>query len=347
MIGYYVHHVGHGHLHRATAFAHEWGEPVTGLSSLARPHDWPGPWIELARDDEAELPHDVTAGGRLHWVPERDPGLLSRTSEICSWLRHLEPDAMVVDVSVEVATLVRLHGVPVVSVVGPGERDDPAHLLGLGVAHTVVAFWPPGMTDVLLPGLPSEIRARVHAVGGLSRYPVVADDEGGRDGRTGPGGAGRGSDRRRRVVLMMGAGGDDLGPGAVEAARAATPDWEWTVIGGASGEWVDDPLPVLRSADVVVTHAGQNALAEVAAVRRPAVVVPQKRPHHEQHVTAAALAAGEWPVVVEDAFPVAGWPERLEQVAALDGTSWRAWCDGGAPARFAAVVRRVAAGERA
>lgn len=334
MIGYYVHHVGHGHCHRAAAFARRWPDCVTGLSSLPRPADWPGPWVQLPRDDEAELPRDVTAGGRFHWVPERDPGLLGRMAEISSWIRHLEPDAVVVDVSVEVATLVRLHGVPVVTVVGPGRRDDPAHLLGLGLAHTLVGFWPDGATDALLPGLPADVRARVRPVGGLSRY-AVSD--------AAPSSA-TAADGRRRVVLMMGAGGDDLDPAHVDAARAATPDWDWTVIGGTAGEWRDDPFPLLLDADVVVTHTGQNAVAEVAAARRPAVVVPQLRPHDEQHVTAAALAAGGWPVMVEPTLPTTGWPDLLARAAALDGSRWRDWCDGGAVDRFVGVVRDVAAG---
>jgi len=43
VIGYYVHHLGHGHLHRALSVARTLGEPVTGFSSLPPPADWPGP----------------------------------------------------------------------------------------------------------------------------------------------------------------------------------------------------------------------------------------------------------------------------------------------------------------
>lgn len=37
MIGYYVHHHGSGHLHRARSLAAVLGRPVTGLSTLPRP----------------------------------------------------------------------------------------------------------------------------------------------------------------------------------------------------------------------------------------------------------------------------------------------------------------------
>ena len=328
MIGYYVHHVGTGHLHRAVAVARALGEPVTGFSSLPAPDDWPGPWIRLARDDADELPEGPTAHDRLHWVPLGDPGLRSRMGEIAAWLRHVGPEAFVVDVSVEVATLVRLHGVPVVSVVVPGERGDPAHHLGFDLSDALVGCWPAAATQ-MLRGVPPHVLDRLHPVGALSRFPVC-------DARRQPSGT-------RRVVVLSGTGdeGRALEPAALEAARAECPDWQWLVLDPDVGTWVEDPYPVLLEADVVVTHAGQNALAEVAASRTPAVVVPHDRPFQEQQVTANALWHGGWPAVVVDSWPASGWAERLERAAAMDGADWASWCDGHAAERIAEVVRSV------
>ena len=116
------------------------------------------------------------------------------------------------------------------------------------------------------------------------------------------------------------------------------------MLGGPTGTWVADPTAALRSADVVVTHAGQNALAEVAAARRPAVVVPQDRPHDEQRTTAGVLARGGWPVSVRETWPDAGGGARLDRTARLDGEQWATWCDGRAVHRFVGVVHAVAAG---
>ena len=115
MIGYYVHHQGSGHLHRALAVARAWvaaGGEVTGLSSAARPADWPGPWVRLPLEDvtRPEVAVDPTAGGSLHWAPRGDAGLLTRQAAISQWLAAARPRACVVDVSAEVAWLVRLHG---------------------------------------------------------------------------------------------------------------------------------------------------------------------------------------------------------------------------------------------
>ena len=77
MIGYYVHHHGTGHLHRAMTVAAHLPQPVTGFSSLPRPEPWPGPWVQLPRDDSAPsyAAADATARGLLHWAPLADGGL--------------------------------------------------------------------------------------------------------------------------------------------------------------------------------------------------------------------------------------------------------------------------------
>jgi hypothetical protein len=331
VIGYYVHHHGSGHRHRATALARHAvrrGRSVTGLSSLGRPVDWPGEWVQLPPDDEHPRPVGTTAHGRLHWVPLGDDGVRDRAAAISTWIARARPSCVVVDVSVETSLLVRLHGVPVVAVVLPGSRGDAPHALGLGVADGLVAVWPPEATG-MLRDVPDDVHERLRPIGGLSRLPVRAPGV----RRPGP----------PRVVLLDGTGGDDLDADALERARADSPGWSWTVLSRRLGTWADDPSTVLADADVVVTHAGQNAVAEIAALRRPAVVVPQRRPHDEQRTTARALGTGGWPVVVEETWPSTGWGARLERAAALDGRAWSGWCDGAAVERFLDVVEEVAA----
>jgi len=129
----------------------------------------------------------------------------------------------------------------------------------------------------------------------------------------------------------------------VHAAEDATPGWTWDTCGVPGGPWVEDPWPLLQRAGVVVTHGGQNALAEVAAARRPTVVVPQARPHGEQVANARAVERGGL-AVVERSWPAAGdWPEVLDRAAALDPGRWRTWSDGGGAARAAAHLEAAVA----
>ncbi|WP_299055934.1 glycosyltransferase [uncultured Nocardioides sp.] len=332
MIGYYVHHHGQGHLHRARVLAEELAtgpepEAVTVLTSLTRPDDETLPWLGLPYDADpatAARPDDPTARGTLHWAPLGHAGLRQRMAALSAWLEHARPRLVVSDVSQEVTMLCRLHGVPVVSVVLPGRRSDPAHLLGLRASSALVGFWPPAATHPL-PGVPADVADRVVALGGLSRFAPVP-------GRPPAATA-------RRVVVLGGRGGDAWTTAQVEALRAALlPTGREVVVLGPGRTWVEDPWPLLVGADVVLTHGGQNAVAEVAAARVPAVVVPAERPFEEQAVSARALDGGEWPAVMLDSLDHPDWPGLLDHVAALDGRRWAEWCDGDAAARFAAVV---------
>ncbi|WP_026374290.1 glycosyltransferase [Agrococcus lahaulensis] len=322
MIGYYVHHHGRGHLSRATAIATALGRPLTGLSSLPAPPDWPGDWVQLPADDADAPVVDAEARGRLHWVPLDHSGLRARMARIAQWIDEHRPDAIVVDVSVEVALLARLHGVPVVTIAMPGDRRDPAHELGYAIAAEIIGAWPPEAG--LLGGAPG-LAGRVHAVGAISRFAPRAPAP---------------LDARRRVVVLGGAGGDTFTADAVARAREDAPGWEWTHL-GANGSWTDDPWSALLGATVVVTHAGESAIAEVAAARRPAIVIPQERPHDEQRCTAAVLADERWPALVQAEWPTTGWSALLERAVALDAGGWQAWNDGRGAERAAAVIAAV------
>src|SRR5690606_214590 len=282
----------------------------TGLSCLPRPPEWPGDWVQLP-PDESEAPDDPDAHGRLHWAPLGHPGLRARMARIVQWIEAERPAAVVVDVSVEVALLARLHGVPVVTIAMPGERLDAAHELGYGISAAVIGAWPAEATR-MLEGLPA-LGERLHAVGAISRFaprPPAASGS-----------------APRRVVVFGGAGGDGFTADAVGRARAETPQWEWEHL-GANGSWSERPWESLLAADVVITHAGESAIAELAAARRPAIVIPQPRPHDEQRRTASVLADPAWPALVLPSWPATGWPALLRDASELDASRWQAWNDG-------------------
>lgn len=328
MIAYYIHHHGTGHLARAGCIAAHLTTPVTALSSLAPPADWPGDWLELPRDDDhVDHPTDRDAGGTLHWAPLDHSGLRRRMALLAAWLDVARPLLLIADVSVEVAVWARLMGVPVIVVAMPGHRDDPAHRLGYGLASALLAPW---TAIAAPPEWPQEWAAKTHLTGAFSRF----------DGRwlaprvSAP--------RRPRVLVLFGKGGSTVGPADVRAAAAATPEWDWEAVGLAGGRWMTDPWPAICGADVVVTHAGYNAISEVAAARRPAVVIPQSRPHGEQDSAAHSLAkAGV--AVVEPAWPPAErWPGLLRAALGRGGNGWGDWSPGDGAARAARLIEAVA-----
>jgi hypothetical protein len=337
VIGYYVHHQGNGHLRRLTAVASHLRSDVVGLSSLPEPPGWRGGWVQLARDDDPPPSprDDASAHGVLHWAPRHHRGLSSRMAAVAAWIEHERPDAMVVDVSVEVALLSRLFGIPVVVVALPGERTDRAHLAAYDLADALLAPWP---APAHAADWPASWTAKTWAVGGLSQF----------DGRARP--STQREPGRRQVLLLWGAGGRDTDPAAVTAARGATPGWTWTERSPehpSADLWAE-----LCAADVVVTHGGQNAVADVAAARAPAVVIAQGRPFDEQAATARALSR------LGIAHGLTRWPDPDRWAGLLDeahrrgGEGWSRWSTGhgalDAATRLDALVAgwpaRVAAG---
>ena len=331
MIGYYIHHQGDGHITRAAAIADSLrGEAVTGLSSRARPPGWRGDWLELARDDEPPAPDgaDRTAGGALHWAPSGHPGLRERMAQIAAWVATHIPRLVVVDVSVEVTVLIRAMGVPTVVMGMPGARQDRAHQLAYRLADAIIAPWPAWAGCVLGGGEPWQ--AKTQPVGAISRF----------DGR--PPTRRRIDRGRPRVVVLSGRGGTGLTVDMLAAAERATPAWDWTILGPPGARWVEDPWPVLCDARVIVTHAGQNAIADVAATGRPAVVIAQPRPHDEQLATASALHAAQL-AVVRTSWPAPeDWSTVLEAAVRLGGGGWERWSTGRGAERAAAVLEELA-----
>jgi predicted glycosyltransferase len=322
VVGWYAHHVGAGHVARAGVVASRMAAEVTILSSAGRPADWPAErWVQLPLDD-APGGHDHTAGGVLHWAPLQHSGFRARMQLIAAWVAEHEPAVFVTDVSVEVALLVRLLGVPVATFVKPGDRSDRQHQLAYDNATALIATWP--REAAIVGGWQPRWDAKTSWVGSFSRF-----DE--RDPVPPP--------RARRVALVWGAGGTDVGEEQIAAARHATPGWEWTVCRDAGPE---ELWEALQRASVVVGHAGQNVVSEVAAARRGAVIIAQRRPHEEQHFTVRGLeAAGVghglavWP-------EAKAWPGLLESAACTDVDRWSRWTDGAGADRCAALIDGLA-----
>lgn len=334
MIGYYVHHHGSGHLTRATGIAAACSMPVTGLSSLPRPENWAGAWVELPRDDSPGG-EDPTAGGTLHWAPLRHNGYRERMEAIAGWIARERPSVFVTDVSVEVTMLARLLGVPVVVLAMRGDRDDRAHRAAYDAAELLLAPWPGLLPEPTTPA----VRAKTFHTGAFSRF----DDLGATAGPATPAAPAPREQGERVVSVLWGRGGGEWTDTDRLDAQAATPGYRWETAGRDRPVWES-----LTHADVVVTHAGQNAVAEVAAARRPAVVVALSRPHGEQQATAAALEGTGLAATTAGSPSPSAWPDLLKRARELNpgGGGWTSWSDGRGARRAACALEAVASGQR-
>ena len=357
-VAYYVHHHGRGHATRAGVIGdalRAQGHRVTFLGSGQLP---PGEQVQLPPDASGDTFPDADAHGRLHFAPVAS-AYRDFAGQFASWVAQERPDVLVADVSVEITLLARLLGVPVVVVAQPGTRRDAAHRLGYDVAEAIIAAWPEGFAA----GDAWRHRAaRFHEVGGISRYSSPNHDSAevnspssvaGVTGVTGTASPPDTTIQRRRVgVLAGGMGWDD--PHLVKSLTRLLPDVDWI--------YPDAGVQtLLATADVVLAHAGQNAIADIAAFGKPAVIVPQERPFNEQAAMASALGEAELAHVCELGADAERVAEALR--AALDSAGdapseasghvqvasaetrespWQAWELIGAAERAADVIASVA-----
>ena len=314
------------------------GEPAAGVD-----------WLPLAPDAAVTggapaATTDPTAGGALHWAPLGEPGMRCRAETVSAWARESGCRLLVVDVSVEMLLLGRLLGLPTVAVLQPGDRTDPAHVLGYSTASALLAPWPE--------------RAQGRDRGQFADKTTWTGAFSGFDGRAPevdrdaclPG---------RCAVLVLGRGGHGVGAADVRAAADATAGgWHWHVAGDlVEDEPVDhgrvvehgrvaDVWPLLCTADVVVGPCGGGLVADVAAAGMPFLALPQPRPFGEQ-VALGRLLRRAGVATVQAAWPSAPtWPRLLDELTADPAATagrWRRWVDGSGAARAAAVVRAAGA----
>ena len=282
--------------------------------------------VRLPRDDEARTVSDPTANGTLHWAPLHSNGFRERMRVIAEWCAAIRPEVMVVDVSVEVAMLVRLIGVPVVVMAMPGGRTDAPHELVYRAAEHIVAAWP---QDLYEPRWLREHSAKTTYVGGISRFDGRAPE------RVPP-------EPGMNLLVFNGAGGSDVDTTSVKHCAAAHPQFHWTALGVAGTPWVEDPWPALCAADVVISSAGQSSVADIAAAGRRAILIAEARPFEEQHATVRALERNRLAVIQHGWPDLDDWPALIGRARASDPDRWQLWATRGAAARAAVAIERAA-----
>ncbi len=312
-IGIYVHHHGGGHAARARAIGRglaERGAAVTYLSSVAPERLGPGEVVELPLDtDLGAAAADTPA--ELHFAPLGSPGLAARMAAIAGWVERRSPHLLLVDVSVEVAMLVRLCGVPFAYLRQSGSRDDPPHRVAYRWAAGLLAPFEERLDRATTP---SWVGEKSEYVGGVTRF----------DGEPRPPAV-----ESPRRVLVLG----ECAP-LVAPIAAGAPGWE--VLGPRP---ID--LDLLASCAVVVAPGGANAVAEAAFARRGLICVPQPRPFAEQAARAEDLERDGAAVVIWNRVEEGEWPALLEE-------AWRRrdalerWADGGGVDRTADYLTALA-----
>lgn len=333
-VGYYVHHHGAGHATRALAIARQLKCPVTLIGSNLPPLP--------ASCGRLDLPGDTAPGMRverfetLHYAPLAVHGLRERMGLLGDWMRASWPCLLVVDVSVEVALLARLFGVPTLYLRQHGRRDDPAHRQAYATATALLAPFPPEMES---PDTPAEVLAKTRYAGWVSRYAGRAAAE----------------PQAGRVLVINGRGGSAFShAGLAELARAC-PQRSLYVAGALQGlptqvpdnltylGTLDDPAEEMHRAELVIGSAGDSLVAEAASLGCRYIAIAEERPFDEQLQQARRLEQLGVAIGLEGWPEASRWPSLLARAQGLEPRTWLAWADAQATSRCAAIIEDVMA----
>lgn len=328
MIGYYIHHQGLGHRTRALGITRELNVPVIGFSSLEAPAGWPGQWCHLPLD-VPQHPVDPTANGVLHWAPLDHPGYRERMRMMAEYLGS-QLSVMITDTSAEVTLLSRLFGVRTVVMAMRGNRTDRTHRDAYDSASLIVTPWTAESAE---PYWPRAWTDKTVYAGAISRFDHLAASPASIAADA------AGASSSRKVLVLWGGGGTEVTEHDIHRARLATPAWEWTVRSPRNPS--PDLWAELQAADVVVTHAGNNAVAELSAAARPAVVIAQARPFDEQHATARALRNAGVCTALENWPEPSDWPALLDTALAQGSSGWSRWRYGDGAGRAAQAIEQL------
>lgn len=302
---YYAHHHGSGHLRHAERFARLGVAEV--LVAGTRAGELRGVDAVALEPDDRE-PHAEPPASPFHWTP-RTPAVRRRFARLHDAMTGFRPDAVLVDVSVEVACFAALAGYRTALRRMPGARGDRAHGIAYDAVDRLFAYYPELAED---PAFAAERRASASWLGmpDPGRAPV----------RPTAGAAGA-------VVALVGTGGAGLDGEELARAARSTPGRRWIAIGDAAAPADPPPnlalagrvpsaAPWLAEAAVIVAGAGHNTVADVAAARRPAVLIPEDRPFDEQRAFARRLRDAVGVPSAERWEDVDDWPALLAEAEA-------------------------------
>lgn len=315
-VSYYAHHFGTGHLRHAQKVAASELFDLQVTSTGPRKETLLNgtlEYVELSPDvGSAAPPAKASSDSYLHFAPTGDL-IKQRFAELNRAWKEFNPDVVMVDVSVEVALFARLSGYPVAFRRMPGNREDQAHQLAYSLAEALFAYFPSDLED---PGHLEKFGHKSHylSVAQLPQNALSADPI-----RFKPA-------QKPRVVVQTSLA-STIRLDHVARAASKSPGWDWEVVGAVEAGGtpppanlmlhgvLSDPLPIMRSADLIISSAGHNAVVAAASCHRPVLLVPEDRPFEEQHTFARSLNASADIKMLDTWESHVNWPEVLEQAA--------------------------------
>lgn len=323
-IGFYVHHHGRGHAYRTQEIiAHLRGSAFVFGSDLSVFEDFDSQQLIselLPPDTNQTASHTKDWPEVLHYAPLGIPTIRNRVYKLVRSFEKYDLDLLVIDVSVEVALLARLCGLPTVYSRQHGYRQDAAHTTAFRSATSLLAPYPQDWEE---PETPKWIQDKTFYAGGFSR---LADQELSTNEAKKRVGF---SSHQKHVVVMTGFGGEEEPYQLLNETARHNTQWQWWVLGpiSPSASFPDNlhylgvqsnPYPYLKGADVVIASAGNNTVMELAQIKAHYICIPEARPFDEQLSKARLLARKNAALVLPQWSNPEVWKSHLQQAQQTD-----------------------------
>jgi len=315
-IAFYIHHHGSGHFMRslaiATALKHD--KIVFMGSDLNRYRDNMPENIQvlhLPMDTPLSTDSKFTKGSQIdcfHYAPLQVIGVTERAAMMTKLFLENNPLLLIVDVSVEVALLARLCGVPTVIIRQHGKRNDLPHKLAYQCAELLIA--PFGKE--LETSEDVEVLSKTFYSGGFSRYSknqiqIRAFND--------------------QIAILIGKGGSSINMKTITHIAQQCPDLYFHILGEVTIEQKEHPLnitfhgltdnvnEIMSRCALVIGNLGHNSVMEIATLNKLYIGIPETRPFDEQIDKAQAISGIDgFEVVLADDILKTNWKTLIDNL---------------------------------
>lgn len=285
MIAYYAHSHGNGHCNCANLIALANPEETIVFTDSDFCFDEKVRVVKLndEHSDGTELIHlENTKPDFLHYNPVGMKKIAQRNKKILTYLLANHIELLVVDVSVEVATLARVSSIPYAYIRMQGSRNDLPHLQVYKGASFLIAYYPVQFEDCkVLPWIKAKTlyNGFIHKKPSFSEINVFLKDS--------------------FILIIQGRGGNQLTVEKVNKIASLYTNHKVIVIGCPELEvcfWnvenhgiVTNVADYMINAKFIIAACGLNLTSEIIALKRKFLIMPEKRPFDEQLLFAGAL----------------------------------------------------------
>lgn len=286
MIGYYAHSHGSGHSRYANLFSRLAPGAVTIFTDSRFPFDSPADVVHLDNENPDGTQLNRTTYSEpdcLHYAPVGMSKITERNKRILEGILERGIQLMIVDVSVEMASLMRVSSVPYAYVRLMGKRDDTAHTCAYQGALFLLAFYPKELEP---EETPDWVVQKTVYLNFLTERPKFRT----RQSLDLP---------QNYVLYMQGLGGHDDAPELIEKIAEYLSPRPLLTIGPLMRSpqvsnliqlgLVSDAQGFIAGAEIVIASCGMNTVTEIFCHRKKYLMHPQKRPYHEQYFMAKSL----------------------------------------------------------